>query len=109
MTARATAPATNLWVLNLIMLTLPRPQQGGIRSSVAYRGRLREGAGISREARGELLFMVRTLRSLDGGFNARVDLFRREAQTDEGREFIEFLQQPSKRGSCPFTPRAAVL
>ena len=66
-------------------------------------------AGISREARGELLFMVRTLRSLDGGFNARVDLFRREAQTDEGREFIEFLQQPSKRGSCPFTPRAAVL
>ena len=35
--------------------------------------------------------------------------FGREAVSGEAAEFIAFLQQPSKRGSCPFTPRDSQL
>jgi len=65
--------------------------------------------GVTREARGELLMMVRTLRSLEGGFEETVERFRREAKSGEAAEFVAFLQTPSKRGSCPFSPRDSQL
>ena len=65
--------------------------------------------GVTREARGELLMMVRTLRSLQGGFEETVERFRREAKSGEAAEFVAFLQTPSKRGSCPFSPRDSQL
>jgi len=62
-------------------------------------------AGISREARGELMRMVRVLRGNPGQLKTVVAQLANEMATPEAREFIHFILEPSKRGCGAFAPR----
>ena len=62
-------------------------------------------AGISREARMELMRMVRVLRKDPGELKTVVARLAEEVTTPEAREFAEFILTPSKRGCGAFAPR----
>jgi len=62
-------------------------------------------AGVGREARQELLHMVRVLRRDPGELKTVAARLGAEATTPEAREFAEFIVTPSKRGCGAFAPR----
>jgi len=62
-------------------------------------------AGVSREARTELMHMVRVLRKEPGELKTVVARLAGEVSTPEAREFAEFILAPSKRGCGAFAPR----
>jgi len=62
-------------------------------------------AGIDREARSELLRMVRVLRGKSAELTTTVAQLLTEAKSPEAKEFLDFIVEPSKRGCGAFAPR----
>ena len=62
-------------------------------------------AGIGRDARTELMRMVRTLRAEPGDLKTVVADLAESAVSAEAKEFAQFILTPSKRGCGAFSPR----
>jgi len=61
--------------------------------------------GVGKEARNELLRIVRVLRSNPDNQKATVREFLAETKIAEVKEFLEFILEPSKRGCAAFAAR----